>query len=183
MSLKTSFPKEKINILLLENISEVAVQHFQAAGYSSVRLLASSLVGEELEAALKEVHILGIRSKTQITDALLAKAPHLLAMGCFSIGTNQVDLKAATKRGISVFNAPYGNTRSVAELTIGASIMLIRRIPDKNAAAHQHLWMKAAEGSHELRGKTMGIVGYGNIGTQVGILAESLGLKVLYYDV
>jgi D-3-phosphoglycerate dehydrogenase len=132
---------------------------------------------------LKDVHLLGIRSKTQITKKILAAAPKLQAIGCFCIGVNQIDLKAATQQGVTVFNAPYSNTRSVAELVIGLSIILIRRIIDKTNAAHQGLWMKEAKGSFELRGKTLGIIGYGNIGSQVSVLAESLGMKILFYDV
>ncbi|HQD08497.1 MAG TPA: phosphoglycerate dehydrogenase [Flavihumibacter sp.] len=179
----TSYPKEKINILFLENISDKAVKHFQALGYNSVKKLSGALSEEELIKEIKNVHILGIRSKTQITDKVLAAAPKLQAIGCFCIGTNQVDLKAATRRGVAVFNAPYSNTRSVAELVIGLCVMLIRRIPDKNIAAHQGIWLKEAKGSFELRGKTLGIIGYGSIGTQVSVLAEAMGLRVLFYDV
>ena len=132
---------------------------------------------------IKDVHLLGIRSKTQITDQVLKHAQKLQAIGCFCIGTNQVNLQSARKRGVVVFNAPYSNTRSVAELVIGASIVLIRRILDKNAAAHNGIWQKEAKGSFELRGKTMGIIGYGNIGSQVSILAESMGMKVIFFDV
>lgn len=131
---------------------------------------------------VKDVHLLGIRSKTQITARVLESANKLQAIGCFCIGVNQVDLKTATKQGVIVFNAPYSNTRSVAELVIGLSIMLIRRIPDKNKAAHEGIWMKEAKGSYELRGKTLGIIGYGNIGSQVSVLAEALGMKVIFYD-
>lgn len=138
---------------------------------------------EQLIDEIKDVHILGIRSKTQITKKILEAAKKLQAIGCFCIGVNQVDLKEATKNGVVVFNAPYSNTRSVAELVIGAAIMLIRRIPDKNKAAHEGIWMKDAKGSYELRGKTLGIIGYGNIGSQVSVLAEALGMKVLFYDV
>ena len=179
----TSYPKEKINILFLENISDKAVKHFQALGYNSVKKLSGALSEEELIKEIKNVHILGIRSKTQITDKVLAAAPKLQAIGCFCIGTNQVDLKAATRRGVAVFNAPYSNTRSVAELVIGLCVMLIRRIPDKNIAAHQGIWLKEAKGSFELRGKTLGIIGYGSIGTQVSVLAEAMGLRVLFYGV
>ncbi|GAO45629.1 phosphoglycerate dehydrogenase [Flavihumibacter petaseus] len=178
----TSYPKEKINILLLENISEKAVKHFQQLGYSSVRKVGGALSEEELIREIKDVHLLGIRSKTQITEKVLAAATKLQAIGCFCIGVNQVDLKSATKEGVAVFNAPYSNTRSVAELVIGLSIMLIRRIPDKNKAAHDGIWMKDAKGSFELRGKTLGIIGYGNIGSQVSVLAEALGMRVLFYD-
>jgi D-3-phosphoglycerate dehydrogenase len=179
----TSYPKEKINILFLENISDVAVKHFNAAGYVNVKKLNGALSEEELIAAVKDVHLLGIRSKTMITKKVLDAATKLQAIGCFCIGVNQVDLKAATKNGVVVFNAPYSNTRSVAELVIGASIMLIRRIIDKNKAAHEGKWLKEASGSYELRGKTLGIIGYGNIGSQVSVLAEGLGMKVIFYDV
>ncbi|MGB4843765.1 MAG: phosphoglycerate dehydrogenase [Ferruginibacter sp.] len=179
---KTSYPKEKINILFLENISDVAVKHFNVSGYVSVKKINAALSEAELIAAIKNVHILGIRSKTLITKKILDAAPKLQAIGCFCIGVNQVDLKAATKNGIVVFNAPYSNTRSVAELVIGASIILIRKIIDKNKAAHEGTWLKEASGCYELRGKTLGIIGYGNIGKQVSVLAESLGMKVVFYD-
>lgn len=179
----TSYPKEKINILLLENISDKAVKSFKDAGYSSVRKLTGALSEEELISEIKDVHMLGIRSKTQITPAILNAAKKLQAIGCFCIGVNQVNLKSATQHGVAVFNAPYSNTRSVAELVIALSIMLIRRIPDKNKAAHEGIWMKDAKGSYELRGKTLGIIGYGNIGSQVSVLAESMGMKVIFYDI
>jgi D-3-phosphoglycerate dehydrogenase len=180
---KTSYPKEKIRILFLENISDAAVKNFRQYGYTNVDKISKALTEEELIKEIKDVHILGIRSKTQVTKKILDAAVKLQAIGCFCIGVNQVDLKAATKNGVVVFNAPYSNTRSVAELVIGLSIMLIRRIPDKNKAAHEGIWMKEAKGSYELRGKTLGIIGYGNIGSQVSVLAESLGMKVLFYDV
>ena len=179
----TSYPKEKINILFLENISDTAVKHFNASGYTNVKKINAALSEEELITAIKDVHLLGIRSKTQITKKILDAAQKLQAIGCFCIGVNQVDLKAATKNGVVVFNAPYSNTRSVAELVIGASIMLIRKIIDKNKAAHEGIWLKEASGSYELRGKTLGIIGYGNIGKQVSVLAESIGMKVIFYDV
>jgi D-3-phosphoglycerate dehydrogenase / 2-oxoglutarate reductase len=179
----TSYPKEKIKILFLENISDVAVKNFQRYGYVQVTKISKALTEEQLAEEIKDVHILGIRSKTQITKKILDAAKKLQAIGCFCIGVNQVDLKAATKNGVVVFNAPYSNTRSVAELVIGASIMLIRRIPDKNKAAHEGIWMKDAKGSYELRGKKLGIIGYGNIGSQVSVLAEGLGMKVIFYDV
>ena len=179
----TSYPKEKVNVLFLENISDTAVKLFKEAGYSSVRKLTGALSEEDLVNEIKDVHLLGIRSKTQVTQKVLDAAVKLQAIGCFCIGTNQVDLKTARNKGVVVFNAPYSNTRSVAELVIASSIMLIRRIPDKNVAAHQGKWMKDSKGSYELRGKTIGIVGYGNIGTQVSVLAESMGMKVLFYDV
>jgi D-3-phosphoglycerate dehydrogenase len=180
---KTSYPKEKIKVLLLENISEIAVRNFKKQGYTQVQKLTKALPEDQLIEAVKDVHILGIRSKSQITPAVLAAANRLQAIGCFCIGVNQVNLQEATERGVAVFNAPYSNTRSVAELVIGAAIMLIRRIPDKSSSAHKGIWMKEASGSYELRGKTLGIIGYGNIGSQVSVLAESLGLKVVFYDV
>lgn len=180
---QTSYPKEKINILLLENISDTAVQNFKKAGYTSIKKLNGAISEEELMKAVKDVHLLGIRSKTQITKNILDAATKLQAIGCFCIGVNQVDLKTATQKGVTVFNAPYSNTRSVAELVIGLSIMLIRRIPDKNKAAHEGIWNKDAKGSFELRGKKIGIVGYGNIGSQLSVLAESLGMRVIFYDV
>lgn len=180
---KTSYPKEKIRILFLENISDLAVRNFQQNGYTRVEKITKALSEEELIKEIKDVHILGIRSKTQITQKVLDAAQKLQAIGCFCIGVNQVNLEAATRNGVVVFNAPYSNTRSVAELVIGLSIMLIRRIPDKNKAAHEGIWMKDAKGSFELRGKTLGIIGYGNIGSQVSVLAEALGMKVIFYDV
>jgi D-3-phosphoglycerate dehydrogenase len=179
----TSYPKEKINILFLENINVTAVEKFNSAGYLNVKKISGALSEAELIKEIKQVHILGIRSKTLITENVMLAATKLQAIGCFCIGVNQVDIKAATNLGISVFNAPYSNTRSVAELVIGASIMLVRKIIDKNKAAHDGIWMKDATGSHELRGKTIGIIGYGNIGSQVSVLSEALGMKVLFYDV
>jgi D-3-phosphoglycerate dehydrogenase len=178
----TSYPKEKINILFLENISDAAVKHFVDSGYASVRKLTGALSEEQLIREIKDVHLLGIRSKTQITPKVLEAAKKLQAIGCFCIGVNQVDLKSATSHGVVVFNAPYSNTRSVAELVIGLAILLIRRIPDKTRAAHEGIWLKESKGSYELRGKTLGIIGYGNIGAQVSVLAEAIGMKVIYYD-
>ena len=183
MSKATSYPKDKIKILFLENISDRAVQRFKDSGYSSITKLTRAMPEEELIEAIKDVHLLGIRSKTQVTPAVLAAAEKLIAIGCFCIGVNQVNLKEATKKGVVVFNAPYSNTRSVAELVIGLAIMLIRRIPDKNKAAHEGIWMKEAKGSFELRGKTLGIIGYGNIGAQLSVLAEAFGMKVIFYDI
>lgn len=180
---KTSYPKEKINILLLENINQTAVSNIEQHGYVSIKRVAGALNEEALIKELKNVHLLGIRSKTKVTRHVLENAPKLQAIGAFCIGTNQIDLTAAAQNGVVVFNAPYSNTRSVAELVIGASIILIRRILDKNIAAHKGLWNKDASGSYELRGKTLGIIGYGNIGSQVSVLAESMGLKVIFYDV
>lgn len=179
---KTSFPRDNIKILLLENISESAVSQFTGAGYSSIDRLNGALSETELVKAVKGVHLLGIRSKTRLTENVISAADRLLAIGAFCIGVNQIDLKAATEHGVAVFNAPYSNTRSVAELIIGLCVMLIRKIPDKNAAAHRGIWLKDSKGSYELRGKTLGIVGYGNIGSQVSGLAEAMGMRVVYYD-
>jgi D-3-phosphoglycerate dehydrogenase / 2-oxoglutarate reductase len=179
----TSYPKEKINILLLENISKTALEIFENAEYFTIKKVTGALSEAELIKEIKQVHILGIRSKSNITKAVLQAAPKLQAIGCFCIGTNQVDLNAAMQHGVAVFNAPYSNTRSVAELVIGAAIMLVRKVLDKNAAAHNKVWLKDATGSNELRGKTIGIVGYGNIGSQVSVLAEALGMKVIFYDI
>lgn len=179
----TSYPKDKIKVLLLENISDAAVEEFKEAGYTNVKKLTGALEEKDLINELKDVHLLGIRSKTQVTARALSKANKLLAVGCYCIGVNQVNMKAATDNGVAVFNAPYANTRSVAELVIGLSIMLIRKISDKNTAMHKGIWQKDAKGSYELRGKTLGIIGYGNIGSQVSVLAEMLGMDVIYYDV
>lgn len=179
----TSYPKEKINILLLENISDQAVSNFIDAGYAQVRKLKGAFEDDDLIEAIKDVHLLGIRSKTQLTAKVLAHAPKLLAIGCYCIGTNQVDLNYATEKGIAVFNSPFPNTRSVAELVIAEAIMLLRRILEKNEAAHAGSWMKDARNCFELRGKTLGIIGYGNIGMQVSVLAEALGMQVIYTDV
>jgi D-3-phosphoglycerate dehydrogenase len=179
---RTSYPKEKIRILFLENISEEAVKYFKNQGYTKVEKINKSLSEEDLIKEIKDVHILGIRSKTRITKNVLEAAKKLQAIGCFCAGVNQVDLKTATQNGVVVFNAPYSNTRSVAELVIGAAIMLLRRVPDKDKAAHNGVWAKDSKGSYELRGKTMGIIGYGNIGMQVSVMAEVLGMKVIFYD-
>lgn len=179
----TSYPKEKIKILFLENVSDKAVQFFNSNGYEHTVKLAGALSEQDLIKAVKDVHLLGIRSKSLITQNVLDAATRLQAIGCFCIGVNQVNLTEATKKGVAVFNAPYSNTRSVAELVIGSAIMLVRRIPDKNKAAHNGVWLKEAKGSFELRGKTLGIIGYGNIGSQLSVLAESLGMKVIFYDV
>ena len=182
MTPKLSLPKSLIKILLLEGINDSAVDIFRAAGYSSVERLPKALDPDALRAALKGIHILGIRSRTQLTQDMLDAADRLFAVGCFSVGTNQVDLNAAVKLGIPVFNAPFSNTRSVAELTIGEIIMLLRRIPARSEGAHQGGWDKSANGSHEVRGKTLGIIGYGNIGSQLSTLAEAMGMRVIYYD-
>jgi len=183
MSNETSYPKDKINILFLENISDKAVQLFRQNGYTNVEKVTGALSESELIEKIKDVHLLGIRSKTTITPAVLAAANKLQAIGCFCIGVNQVNLKAATRSGVAVFNAPYSNTRSVAELVVGAAIILIRKVLDKNNAAHKGIWQKEAKGSFELRGKTIGLVGYGNIGSQVSVLSEAFGMKVRYYDI
>ena len=179
----TSFPKDRIKVLFLENISDKAVQYFKQQGYADVKKLSGALSEEELIKVIKDVHILGIRSKTFISKKVLDNAKKLQAIGCFCIGINQVDLKACKQKGIAVYNAPYSNTRSVAELVIGASILLIRRILDKNKAAHNGVWNKDAKGSFELRGKTMGIIGYGNIGTQLSVMAEAMGMRVQFFDI
>ena len=178
----TSYPRNKIKILLLENISDAAVEELRASGYPDVKKISGALSEAELIKAVKGVHLIGIRSKTQITKRVIDAADKVLAIGCFCIGVNQVDLAAATEKGVAVFNAPHANTRSVAELVIGLCVMLIRKIADKNAAAHRGEWSKDAKGSFELRGKTLGIVGYGNIGSQVSNMAEAMGMHVLYYD-
>lgn len=177
-----SFPKEKIKILLLENIHESAVENFKVDGFD-VEKLSGSLSEKDLLARARDIHVLGIRSKTQIPSSFFESAKKLLGVGCFCIGTNQVDLEQAKKSGVPVFNAPYSNTRSVAEMVIAEIIMLSRRLGDRNNDLHQGIWNKNSKNSFEVRGKTLGIVGYGNIGTQVGVLAESLGLKVLFFDV
>ena len=174
-----SFPREKIRVLLLENIHDSAAHTFAKAGYTWVDR-EQALPAHD---TLGDVRVLGIRSRTHVTAELLDAMPKLLAIGCFCIGTNQVDLKAAAERGIPVFNAPHANTRSVAELVIGLTIMLMRGAFEKNRLVHQGSWPKTAEGSHEVRGKTIGIVGYGHIGSQVSILAEAMGLRVIYYDI
>ncbi len=180
---QTSYPRNKIRILLLENISDSAIEELKQSGYAEIKKLSGALSEADLIKEIKGVHILGIRSKTQITGKILENADKLLAIGAFCIGTNQINLKAAMQKGIAVFNAPYSNTRSVADLVIGLCVMLIRKISDKNIAAHQGVWLKEAKGSYELRGKTLGIIGYGNIGSQVSVMAEALGLNVIYYDV
>lgn len=180
---KTSYPKQKIKILLLENISREAVNIFKKNNYVEIKEIKGALTETELIKVIKDVHIVGIRSKTQLSENVLQHANKLLAIGCFCIGTNQVNITTARRKGIAVFNAPYSNTRSVAELVIGAMIMLIRKIPKKNKMAHDGIWHKDATNSHELRGKTLGIVGYGNIGSQVSVLSEALGVKVIFFDV
>jgi len=180
---KTSLDKSKIRILLLEGVHQTAVETLNAAGYTNIEYLKHSLAEDELIEKVADAHFIGIRSRTQLTEAVFDAAQKLVAVGCFCIGTNQVDLKAATRRGIAVFNAPYSNTRSVAELVLAEAILLLRGIPEKNAAAHRGVWMKTAKNSYEIRGKNLGIIGYGSIGTQLSVLAESLGMHVYFYDV
>lgn len=177
-----SLPKHKIRVLLLEGVNDSAVRLFEANGYSEVERLTKALGPEELKQALSGVHMLGIRSRTQLTAEVMEAADRLLVVGCFSVGTNQVDLDGARKLGIPVFNAPYSNTRSVAELTIAEVVMLFRRVFPRSVSAHAGGWDKSAEGSREARGKTLGIVGYGNIGSQLSNLAEAMGMRVIYFD-
>ncbi|MRI53258.1 phosphoglycerate dehydrogenase [Methylobacterium sp. DB1607] len=173
--------QDEVNILLAENIAPSAVEVLARAGIHDVRRLPRA-VGSADAGALTDVHVLGIRSRTQVTTGLLDAAPALVAVGCFSVGTNQVDLDAARARGIPVFNAPFSNTRSVAELTIGEIVMLLRRITPRSEAAHAGGWDKSADNSYEVRGKTLGIVGYGNIGAQLSNLAEAMGMRVIFFD-
>lgn len=179
----TSLDKSKIRFLLLEGVHQSAIDSLNAAGYTNIEYLKTSLPEDELIEKIKDAHFVGIRSRTQLNDKVFESARKLLAVGCFCIGTNQVDLNAALVKGIPVFNAPYSNTRSVAELVIGQIILLLRGIPQKNAAAHRGEWQKHAKGSFETRGKKLGIVGYGNIGSQLSVLAESMGMKVYLYDI
>ncbi|TEU29310.1 phosphoglycerate dehydrogenase [Alkanindiges illinoisensis] len=183
MSQQLSLQKDKIRFLLLEGVHQNALDVLHAAGYSNIDYRKTALDEDALIEAIKDAHFIGIRSRTQITEKVLEAANKLIAIGCFCIGTNQVNLDAALVRGIPVFNAPYSNTRSVAELVLGQLILLLRGIPEKNALVHRGGWSKSAEGSYEARGKTLGIVGYGSIGTQLSVLAESLGMKVIYFDV
>lgn len=178
-----SLPKDKIRILLLEGVHPSAVETLQRDGYTNIEQHKKALPTEELKIAIAKAHFVGIRSRTQLTEDVLTAAKKLVAIGCFCIGTNQVDLSAATKRGIVVFNAPFSNTRSVAELVIAEAILLLRGVAAKNASAHRGEWLKSALNSFEIRGKTLGIVGYGNIGMQLGIIAEGLGMQVQFYDV
>ena len=178
----TSFDKSKINVLLLEGIHDNAVRAFREAGYESVTRRTAAVPEAELPDLLRDVHFLGIRSRTHLTADVLAAAERLVAVGAFCIGTNQIDLDAATERGVAVFNAPFSNTRSVAELVLGQAILLLRGIPEKNAKAHRGEWAKSVGTSREIRGKTLGIVGYGNIGKQLSVLAEGLGMRVVFHD-
>ncbi len=178
-----SLEKAKIRFLLLEGVHKNALDVLSANGYTNIEYLRGALDEDALIEKIKDVHFIGIRSRTQLTEKVFAAANKLIAAGCFCIGTNQVNLKAAMQRGIPVFNAPYSNTRSVAELVLGQLILLLRGIPEKNFLVHRGGWSKSAEGSFETRGKTLGIVGYGSIGSQLSVLAESLGMRVIYFDV
>ena len=179
----TSLDKSKIKFVLLEGVHQSAIDTLTAEGYTNIDALKTSLPEDELIERLKGAHFVGVRSRTQLTRNVLENAPRLIAVGCFCIGTNQVDLQAARELGIAVFNAPYSNTRSVAELVIAEAILLLRGIPEKNAVCHRGGWQKSAVGSFEIRGKVLGVIGYGSIGTQVSVLAESLGMKVRFFDV
>ncbi|MDP2575636.1 phosphoglycerate dehydrogenase [Vibrio penaeicida] len=180
---KVSLDKDKIKILLLEGLHPSSVEVFQGAGYSNIEYIKGSMAEEDLLEAVKDVHFIGIRSRTNLSEKVFQAAEKLVAVGCFCIGTNQVDLGAAAKRGIPVFNAPFSNTRSVAELVLGQILLLLRGIPEKNALAHRGIWKKSADSSYEARGKRLGIIGYGHIGTQLGIIAENLGMRVYFYDI
>jgi len=180
---KTSLDKAKIKFLLLEGLHQSAVDALHAAGYTNIDYYQKALPDEELKQKIADAHFVGIRSRTQLTAEVLDEAKKLIAVGCFCIGTNQVDLQAATERGIAVFNAPFSNTRSVAELVIAEAILLMRGLAEKNAAAHRGEWMKTAVGSYEIRGKRLGIIGYGSIGMQLSVIAESLGMEVCFTDV
>ncbi|MCS7086419.1 MAG: phosphoglycerate dehydrogenase, partial [Bacteroidia bacterium] len=181
--MKYSFPKEKIKFLLLENVHARAATALKEAGYADIDTEKRALPENELIERIRGVHVLGVRSKTRVTPAALDAGEKLLAIGAFCIGVDGIDLIEATRRGVAVFNAPYSGTRSVAELTIAAAVMLLRRVPEKNAAAHCGRWLKSSDGCREVRGKTIGVVGYGRIGSQVSVLAESMGMRVIFYDI
>lgn len=178
----TSLDKSKIKFLLLEGIHESALRTLKSHGYKNIEAVKGSISEQELLKKVKDIHFIGIRSRTQLSDVVFSAAEKLLAVGCFCIGTNQVNLDAALTKGVPVFNAPYSNTRSVAELVIAQAILLLRRVPEKNLLAHQGIWQKSAAGSFEARGKKLGIVGYGSIGSQLSVLAESMGMKVFLHD-
>ncbi len=180
---KNSLEKDKIRFLLLEGVHQSAVDSLLHAGYKNVEYITTALTGDELKEKIKDAHFVGLRSRTQLTRDVFEAANKLIAVGCFCIGTNQVDLKAAQEHGVVVFNAPYSNTRSVAELVIAEAILLLRDIPSKNAACHRGGWLKSAKGSFEIRGKTLGLIGYGSIGSQISVLAEALGMNIIFYDV
>lgn len=178
-----SLQKQKIKFLLLEGVHQSAINNLRAAGYDNIEYHEGALSTEELIAVIPDVHFIGIRSRTYLSEQVLAVAEKLIAVGCFCIGTNQVDIQAAAKRGIPVFNAPFSNTRSVAEMVLGELLLLLRRIPEASMKAHCGIWNKQAKGSYEARGKKLGIIGYGHIGTQLGILAENIGMNVYFYDI
>ena len=178
-----SLQKSKIKFLLLEGVHQSAIDALAKAGYTNVVTFPKALPTEDLKQEIKDAHFVGIRSRTQLSEDVLDVAERLVAIGCFCIGTNQVDLEAAARQGVPVFNAPFSNTRSVAELVMAEVILLLRGVPQRSAAAHRGEWQKSATGSFECRGKTLGIIGYGNIGMQLGVIAESLGMKVVYFDV
>jgi len=180
---KVSLEKDKIKFLLVEGVHQSAVDTLRAAGYTNIEFHKGALDNESLKESIRDAHFVGLRSRTQLTEEVFAAAEKLVAVGCFCIGTNQVDLNAATKRGIPVFNAPFSNTRSVAEMVLGEMLLMMRGIPAANAKAHRGVWHKLAVGSFEARGKRLGIIGYGHIGTQLGILAEGLGMRVFFYDI
>ncbi|HEY3120763.1 MAG TPA: phosphoglycerate dehydrogenase [Vicinamibacteria bacterium] len=179
----TSFAKSRMKIVLLEGVHDRAVENFKRHGYTTIERHKKALAGEELQAAIAKAHFVGIRSRTRLTSDAIAAAPKLMSIGAFCIGTNQIDLDAAMMRGIPVFNAPFSNTRSVAELVLAEIIFLLRGIPAKNALLHRGVWAKSADDAREVRGKTLGIVGYGNIGTQLSVMAEALGMDVCFYDI
>ena len=183
MATRLSVAKDKLKFVLLEGIHDSALEVLRQDGYTNIVAHAKALSGDALAQAVSDAHFLGIRSRTQLTEAVLEAAPKLVAVGAFCIGTNQIDLPAAMRRGIPVFNAPFSNTRSVAELVLAEIVMLMRGIPQKNALLHRGGWSKSAAGSFEVRGKTLGIVGYGHIGTQIGVLAEQLGMQVVFHDI
>ncbi|WP_149017673.1 phosphoglycerate dehydrogenase, partial [Escherichia coli] len=180
---KVSLEKDKIKFLLVEGVHQKALESLRAAGYTNIEFHKGALDDEQLKESIRDAHFIGLRSRTHLTEDVINAAEKLVAIGCFCIGTNQVDLDAAAKRGIPVFNAPFSNTRSVAELVIGELLLLLRGVPEANAKAHRGVWNKLAAGSFEARGKKLGIIGYGHIGTQLGILAESLGMYVYFYDI
>lgn len=183
MTNKVSLDKSKIKFVLFEGVHQSALDTLHAAGYTNIDYYKKALDGDELKEAIKDAHFIGLRSRTHLTSEMIAAAPKLIAVGCFCIGTNQVDLNAAKARGIPVFNAPFSNTRSVAELVLGEILLLMRNVPQANAEVHRGVWNKSATGSHEVRGKKLGIIGYGHIGSQLSIIAESLGMDVYFYDI
>lgn len=183
MTNKVSLDKSKIKFVLFEGVHQSALDTLHSAGYSNIDYYKKALDGDELKEAIKDAHFIGLRSRTHLTAEMIEAAPKLIAVGCFCIGTNQVDLNAAKARGIPVFNAPFSNTRSVAELVLGEILLLMRNVPQANAEVHRGVWNKSATGSYEVRGKKLGIIGYGHIGSQLSIIAESLGMDVYFYDI